>query len=488
VSNIASYAFSNCSVLTSINVDNENSKFSSDNGVLFNKNKTTLICYPFGKSASNYVVPNDVTTIGEGAFFYCSALISIDLPSGLKSIGAYSFGSCSSLVSIDIPISVTGINAGVFHSCSNLSSINVENENTKYFSEDGVLYNKEKTTIVRYPEGKTGNSYVIPNSVTTIGENAFYNCFALITVTIPNSVKTIKKGAFSGCTALFSLVIPNTVTTIEDWAFVACTSLTSINIPDGITTIGGFVFADCQALTSIIIPSSVKTIKNNAFNGCASLTSLTNLNPIPVAISSNLLIFSGVNVSACTLTVPTSAVSAYQNAEIWQNFNIVGGGLLVYPKSNNKNYGYATGNALYAANATATVTATALNDYQFVNWTKDGIEVSRDISYSFTVTEDVELVANFEKITGIETLETDGIKIYPNPTTGELRIINNYELKIKNIEIFDVLGRVVFTRHCGLDPQSPAITADISHLPAGIYLVRAVMSDGGIRTGKVVLR
>ena len=333
-------------------------------------------------------------------------------------IGHVAFGYCTALASITIPNSVSWIGINAFSLCENLTSINVESENPNYSSIGGVLFDKDKTILIRYPEGKKENNYVIPNGVTTIEDYAFCDCIALESVTIPNSVTTIEDNAFSSCFALKSITIPNSVTKIGFGAFYSCFALESINLPNSVTTIGAWAFADCNALksttitipncvasierytfyncrslTSITISSSVTSIGESAFQDCTALTSITNLNPMPVEISWN--VFSNIDEN-CTLKVPTNAVSAYQNAEFWQEFNIVGGGMLVNPIPNSCEYGYTNGNALYQANAYATVTATAYDGYKFVNWTENNIEVSTANPYSFTVTKDVELVANFE--------------------------------------------------------------------------------------------
>ncbi|MCL2246365.1 MAG: leucine-rich repeat protein, partial [Lentimicrobiaceae bacterium] len=244
----------------------------------------------------------------------------------------------------------------------------------------------------------TLKSITIPCSVTSIGLQAFSQS-KLTSVTIPISVTYIGQGAFAWCYELTAIIIPNSITRIEHGICNGCNNLISITIPNSITSIGEMAFYGCNKLTTITLPSSIASIEMRIFENCTSLVSITNLNLIPINIYySYNPVFAGVNQSACTLKVPTSAVSAYEDAEIWQNFNIVSGGILVYPKSNNSEYGYVTGNALYEANATATVTATAFTGYHFVNWTIDGEEVSTDNTYSFTVTEDVDLVANFEKI------------------------------------------------------------------------------------------
>jgi hypothetical protein len=177
--------------------------------------------------------------------------------------------------------------------------------------------------------------------------------------------------------------------------------------------------------------------------------------------------------------VPTSAVSIYQNTFVWKEFNIVGDGFLVNPIANNSKYGNTSGNGLYKANETATLTATADNGYKFANWTKNGVVVSTYNSYSFMETEDVELVANFENNVGVENIGVATVKIYPNPTTGELRI-ESESLRIESIIIYNISGKILKTENWKTEN-----TIDISHLPSGIYFVK-ISTEVGEVTKKVM--
>ena len=438
------------------------------------------------------IIPNSVINIGHHAFFGCESLTSITIPNSVISIEYYAFFGCESLTSITIPNSVTAIGSSAFFECKNLTLVTLSNSLTSI--EDFVFCRCTNLTSITIPNSITTIkewafasctnlvSITIPNSVTTIGDWAFGTCTSLISITIPNSVTTIGSSAFHGCTSLTSATILNGVTSIEKGAFSFCTSLASIIIPNSITNIRDNVFLYCRSLTSITIPSSVTSIGNGAFSICNSLTTITNLNPVPITIDPD--VFNGMDVSTCTLKVSISSVKAYQNTDVWKEFKVVGGDYYVQVSVNDSKYGYAIGNELYPINATAIVTATANSGYHFVNWIIDGVEISRDNPYSFTVTEDVELVANFEEGVGIvETDNEPSLQVYPNPTTGQLRI-TNCELRITGIEIFDVFGRSV-------KAISPSFgggwgeALDISDLPSGIYFVR-IQTEAGMVTRKVV--
>ena len=150
-------------------------------------------------SLASVNIPNSVTTIGEFAFASCTSLASIDIPNSVTTIGEGAFWNCSSLASIDIPNSVTTIGELAFDYCTSLASIRVASDNPNYIGIDGVLFNKDKTMIVVYPASKDGSEYTIPNSVTTIGEGAFYHSSLLASIDIPNSVTTIGEYAFYYC-------------------------------------------------------------------------------------------------------------------------------------------------------------------------------------------------------------------------------------------------------------------------------------------------
>ena len=391
VTSIGDYAFLGCSRLTAIDVNTDNMDYTSVNGVLFYNDKT-IICYPAGKKGNNYkipdgvtsicryafsgctsltsiTIPDSVTEIGGSAFENCSSLTSITIPDSVTSIGVGAFVGCSSLTSIMIPDNVTYIGGAVFADCSSLTEIKVSTQNAKYVSVNGVLYNKDKTTIMCYPAGKKDKNYkilddvteictsafngcssltsiTIPDSVTEIGMSAFSGCSSLTSITIPDSVTRIDMSTFRGCSSFTSITIPDNVTYIDIWAFNGCTGLTAIdvkagnnnytsvngvlfnkdktelicypagktdksyNIPNCVTNVGGWAFDGCTSLTSITIPDSVTEIDWSAFEGCTSLTSIT----IPDSVTEiGWSAFEGCT-SLKSITIPSSVTSIGKNA------------------------------------------------------------------------------------------------------------------------------------------------------------------------------
>ena len=255
VTSIGWGAFSNCAALTGIRVAEGNSHYASDaSGVLFSKDKTTLVQCP-GAFSGSYAIPNSVTSIGDYAFSGCSSLTSVTIPDSVTSIGKWAFSECKSLTSVTIPGSVTSIGNCAFASCTSLTGIWVAEGNSHYASDaSGVLFNKDMTTLVQCPGAFA--AYTIPDSVTRIGERAFYYCTSLTSVTIPNSVRSIGKWAFRGCSSLTSVTIPNSVTSIDDGTFASCTSLTSVTIPNSVTYFGEWAFDDCTSLTDVYYAGS----------------------------------------------------------------------------------------------------------------------------------------------------------------------------------------------------------------------------------------
>ncbi len=215
-----------------------------------------------------------VTSIGNEAFHDCDRLTSVVIPDSVTYISDKAFYDCDSLTKVVIPDSVTYISVKAFYCCFRLTSIEVSENNQYYKSIDSNLYSKDEKNLIRYAAGKNATSFVIPHSVTTIGDYAFYHCFDLASIIIPDSVEIIGSSAFSDCDSLTSLIIPDSVKSIGRSAFDSCEILASVVIPDSVTYIGEDAFNHCENLTNVVIGDSVTSIGNYAFYYCSSLTSV----------------------------------------------------------------------------------------------------------------------------------------------------------------------------------------------------------------------
>ena len=208
---------------------------------------TSIGAWAFGYQSylKSVIIPKSVVTIGNGAFANCFSLTSIIIPESVKNIENSVFQECSSLKSITIPDSITNIGIGVFSYCFALEAIHVTPGNCYYMDIDGVLFSKDQKILVAYPAGKPDQSYFIPDSVTKIGEMAFYHCDSLKSITIPDNVIIIGWGAFSYCSSLKFVTIPDSVTDIEESAFSDCSSLESITIQNAECEIHTCIFYVC---------------------------------------------------------------------------------------------------------------------------------------------------------------------------------------------------------------------------------------------------
>ena len=314
VTSMGNFAFSGCSALTSISIPDS---------------VTTISDFVFSgcSDLASVTIPESVTEIRWSAFQGCSGLTSITIPEGVTSIGYSAFSGCSSLTSVTIPSSVIEIGYATFGGCNNLISIVVDSDNTVYDSRGNcnAIVETATNTLVQGCKNTT-----IPDSVTAIGNYAFYACDSLTSITIPSSITSIGNYAFSACSGLESIVVENwnpiydsrnscnaIIETSSNTLIFGCKTTV---IPESVSEIGSSSFYGCTGLTSITIPGSVTTIGSSAFSGCTGLKEIYCLSEEVPEVGDDT--FYGMDVSNVMLIVPEDAVEKYKAHPVWGQFLI----------------------------------------------------------------------------------------------------------------------------------------------------------------------
>lgn len=408
------------------------------------------------------IIPETVEVIGVWAFESCKALSSVIIPDGVTTIKQRAFETCDALERVSIPASVTALENNAFIDCRALLRIDVDRNNPNYSSESGVLFNKDKSKLLRYPTRKAGDTYSIPSSVKTIGIGAFEGSI-LTQINIPTSVTTIEEAAFINCLKMPSITIPNSVTTIGTGAFRSSLNLEEVNLPASLTSIGVQAFLNCSKLKNInvdannqhyssidgvlfskdqktlvqfpvsregeyIVPNGVETIDREAFGYAIAVTSLTfpgtlkQLNRYAFAVATSI---KTINSNAVEPPVLERAVTVFQG--------------------------------LNQGNVILKVPVGSAEKYKAANVWKD-----------FIIEEDANLSTN-----DVNSIE-QGTKVYPNPTTGIFFVETT---TATDAQIISISGQVV--KSTKLNKGKNEI--NISNLSAGLYLVKV-----GDKTFKVL--
>lgn len=215
---------------------------------------------------THVTIPSSVRTIGMHAFSD-TGLLSVTLPEGLGQLNYGVFLRCASLTDIYIPSSVAEIPFDTFWNCKQLQKITVSDDNPYFCDVDGVLFTKDMSELIYYPIGRPGDSYTVPEGVSIIGDSSFNLC-KLKKISLPDSVTEIKANAFYQANKIEEFDMSENVRDIGEFAFADCQSLKSIVIPEGVTRISGFCFNSCIKLREIVIPDSVTEIEARAFQSC----------------------------------------------------------------------------------------------------------------------------------------------------------------------------------------------------------------------------
>ena len=472
VTSIGNSAFRECSGLTSVSIPN--SVTSIGNSAFY---------YCIGLTSVN--IPNSVTSIENWAFSYCSGLTSVTIPNSVTYIGGHAFYRCSGLTSVTIPNSVTTIGESAFADCSSLNSINVASGNTHYSSIDGVLYNYVQDTLIECPGART--SLTIPNSVTSIGNNAFLYCRGLTSITIPNSVTSIGNDAFYYCRGLTSITIPNSVTSIGNNAFSYCRGLTSVKCLASIPpSIGNNSFQNISDTCTLTVPcSSLEAYTASDWNTYFA-TRIIEEPLFELSVSANDEAYGGVEIESPSCAVRTLTATPNEGYEFtaWSDgntenprtvtvmsdtaFTAIFAEAEITPTITVTVNDATMGSASYTLDGnTAVLTATANEGYEFTGWNDGNTENPRTV----TVTSDTVFTA-ISTASGSSSLQEVNARefaLYPNPAKSFVTL--EFETLEENtlLQILDINGRRVRTLE--LKAGIETLQIDLGDLPKGIYTV-----------------
>jgi hypothetical protein len=333
--NIGILPFYGCNELAGFSMDGSNGAFAVSDGVLFSGDMKTLVCVPCGKAGSwtvpdgteavgtyafggstleTLVLPESLEELGDFAFYRSAGLAALALPDGLVRVGERAFYGCRGLKEVGIGAGTTDVTGQTFELCTGVQRFQVAEANPALTAQDGILFSKDRKTLVCFPAGRNGTAE-IPAGVEVVGESAFFGCDHLESVSMPDGLREIGDHAFNYCPELKGVVLPDGVERIGSWAFYYSTGLETVEIPDSVTEIGDHAFAACYALASVRIPPRVTEITPDAFDWCSGLPSIE----IPSGVT-NIGTEAFANCNAMTtLAIPDSVAAigsgAFCNSE-----------------------------------------------------------------------------------------------------------------------------------------------------------------------------
>ncbi len=428
-------------------------------------------------------LPKTVTVLSKTAFYGCSGLKTISLPNTLTDIKQSVFYKCSSLESLDLPKLVKSIENGAFRYCSSLTAINVDEEN-QHFSSDanGVLFNNDKTVLLKYPEGNKATSYTVPNTVIGIGKGAFMNSVNITKVVLPNTVEDIETYAFKKCMALQEITIPEKVTILKYAMFEDCKNLQNVNLPQALKSIEGNAFVQCISLKTLVIPEKVQSLGYMALSKCTGLESIVSFidNPEPSNVIMGASVFNEVKVDKCILYVPKGTKEKYKKEDQWKDFanikeliNVDGVSLDVTNKQLKVNETLQLTATVSPDNATNnTVKWISSNESVATVSTSGLVTAIAEGEATITVTtEDGNHTAEckvvvIKEVTGISDDEISNFEIYPTLVENNLSVKTNG--KFNYLYIYTLTGMNVVK----LQLTSQNQIVDVSGLKSGIYVVK----------------
>lgn len=451
------------------------------------------------------VIPSTVTVIDENAFYRCNHLTAAHLPNSIDSIRRHAFSQCSALANLTMPNAIRFIGESAFNQCASLQG-EIVIPNTVTYLGESAFYQCRAITRLTLSNSLTRiedhvfnecsgieGTVTIPEGVTSIGVEAFYGCSNITRVLLPESLTHIHTGAFDGCSSMTgTLTIPNAVTDIDEMAFNECRHLTGIRLSYSLTTIGYAAFCGCRSVVRLDIPANVTTIERYAFAECERLTWITfprALSSLGDAVFTQCYRLQGITCYATTppslgryvfdqvdtslqILVPCDCIEAYQAHPVWgafSNYGEVFGASLVV-ESINENFGTVSISQYPTCyDHTATFRASAKHGYHFVRWNDGNTDAVRSVE----VNEDVIYTALFENNGNPQAIEpTEESQSIVTSLRGNI-IVKNTESQI--ISIYDLAGRTLYCQ------QTDNLTFRVPH--TGIYLVRI----GNSKTHKLMV-
>ena len=399
---INSNVFCGCSALKSIEVDANNSDYSSENGVLFNKKKDAIVAYPMGKEDTSYVVPDGVLEIGMAAFQGCSKLTNVKLPDGVEIIDDFAFAFCYGLESIIVPDSVRYLGDAAFLFCIKLESVTLGSgiayigntaftysafyNNESNWENDGLYIGKYLLNVSE----NVGEVFWVKGGTEIIADCAFSSCEKLVSVMLPETITAIGETLFYECPLIENIVVNGNggVYSSEYGVLYKGNSLVvypqgkadeKFNIPAGTDSICDYAFLGNQNLKNVILPDSVKSIGNGAFSGCSALTSVTigeNVKSIDAYAFFNCLSLKSVKLSDTITEIGDSAFGCYYEDGTYKTVD----GFTIYGNKGSEAERYANENGFNFAQAAPAPTM-SFPDVRMGDWYYDAVKYNFERGY-----------------------------------------------------------------------------------------------------------
>jgi hypothetical protein len=481
---IGEYVFIRCTALRNLTLDEANQNFTIENGALYNADKSTIIYFPGKYPVTEFTLPASVDSIADYAFHSNSILKVINLPGSLIYVGR-----------------------GAFDESDSLQEINVNPANTVFSSEDGILYDREKTTVYKCPPDRTGqcilpstvkyidieafagsklSSVILPQGLKSIGQSSFDGCINLTSLEIPDSTYFVY-APFNGCERLASIKLPM-MDRVGPYTLANCRSLKSVTLPSMVTAIDSWAFYGCDSLESINIPGFVASIGEYAFAGCPRLDSIMAYTKDPVVLNTLMHCFDDQIYSSCTVYVPQGSQTAYSSAVVWQNFNIVEFPCSLDVSESELRIGNSTGSIAKLSISSSTAWKVTSDQPWLV--VKDSLGMLNDSvilvasanpgyeQRSATVTVSGNgtdpIIVNVTQEAGILVItrlfEIQSVELYYNPVSTTIVIKNG----ARNMaEIYDIRGTKILERPITSDYEN----LDVTKLSGGIYIIHV---NGGV--------